>query len=129
MFQTATKWLPDTENLRNTAFLCGTRDPLKDAKEFLLWLSVLRTQHSVCEDVGSIPGLDQRDKYLVLLWLWCRPAAVVPIQALAWELPYVTAAALERKEGRTEGRKEGKIIIMKSQSYLRSNENLTNYSI
>ena len=25
--------------------------------EFLLWLSVLRTQHSVHEDVGLIPGL------------------------------------------------------------------------
>lgn len=27
--------------------------------EFLLWLSVLKTQHSSCEDVGSIPGLSQ----------------------------------------------------------------------
>ena len=24
------------------------------------------------------------------LWLWCRPAAVAPIQALAWELPYAS---------------------------------------
>jgi len=29
------------------------------------------------EDVGSIPGLDQWVKDLVLLWLWCRQAAVV----------------------------------------------------
>ena len=28
-------------------------------KEFSLWLRGLRTQHSVCEDVGSIPGLAQ----------------------------------------------------------------------
>ena len=28
-------------------------------EELLLWLSLLRTQHSVCEDVGSIPGLTQ----------------------------------------------------------------------
>ena len=34
--------------------------------EFLLWLSRLRTQHSVCEDVGSIPGLTQWVKDLIL---------------------------------------------------------------
>ena len=28
-------------------------------QEFLLWLSRLRTQHSVHEDVGSTPGLTQ----------------------------------------------------------------------
>ena len=33
--------------------------------------------------VGHRHGLD-----LVLLWLWCRPAAVAPIQPLAGELPY-----------------------------------------
>ena len=27
--------------------------------EFLLWLSRLRTQHSVCKDSGLIPGLAQ----------------------------------------------------------------------
>ena len=39
--------------------------------EFPLWLSGLRTQHSVCEDVGSTPGLTQWGKDPVLLWLWC----------------------------------------------------------
>ena len=34
----------------------------------------------------------------VLLWLWRRLAAVAPIQPLAWELPYVMAAALKRKK-------------------------------
>ena len=34
-------------------------------REFLLWLSGLRTQHS--EDVGAIPGLSQWVKDLVLL--------------------------------------------------------------
>ena len=28
-------------------------------KEFPLWLSELRTQGCLCEDVGSIPGLSQ----------------------------------------------------------------------
>ena len=35
--------------------------------EFPLLLSGLRTQHSVCEDAGSIPGLAQWIKNLVLL--------------------------------------------------------------
>ena len=30
------------------------------------------------------------------LWLWCRPAAVVLIRLLAWELPYAAGAALKR---------------------------------
>ena len=39
------------------------------------------------EVVGSIPGLAQWVKDLALLWLWCRPAAIAPIQPLAWEPP------------------------------------------
>ena len=58
--------------------------------EFPLWLSGLRTQHSVCENVGSIPGLDRwvkdsalpRAADLVLPWLWCRLAAAALIQPL-----------------------------------------------
>ena len=30
--------------------------------------------------------------------LWCRPAAAAPNGPLAWELPYATGAALERKK-------------------------------
>ena len=33
-----------------------------------------------------------------LLWLWCRPAATVLIQPLAWELSYATGAALKKKK-------------------------------
>ena len=33
-----------------------------------------------------------------MLWLWCRPAAAVPIQLLAQELPYVAGVAVKRKE-------------------------------
>ena len=32
----------------------------------------------------------------VLLWLWCRPAAVALTQPLAWEPPYATGAALKK---------------------------------
>ena len=35
---------------------------------------------------------------LVLLWLWCRPAAAAPIQPLTWELPYAMGAALKRQK-------------------------------
>ena len=60
--------------------------------------------------VGCRCGLD-----LVLLWLWCRLAAVALIGPLAWELPCNRDMALKRtrkkegKEGREEGRgKEGR---------------------
>ena len=34
----------------------------------------------------------------VLLWLWCRPAAVALIGPLAWKPPYATGAALKGKK-------------------------------
>ena len=40
----------------------------------------------------------RRGSDLVLLWLWCRPAAVAPIQPLAWEPPYATGTAPNRKK-------------------------------
>ena len=43
--------------------------------------------------VGHRHGLD-----LVLLCLWCRPAAAAPICSLDWEPPYAAGAALKRKE-------------------------------
>ena len=33
----------------------------------------------------------------MLLWLWCRPAAIAPIRPLAWESPCVMSAALKSK--------------------------------
>jgi len=33
-----------------------------------------------------------------LLWLWRRPAAVVPIGPLAWEPPYAAGAALKSQK-------------------------------
>ena len=50
------------------------------------------------EHAGSIPGLDPWLKDLVLLWLWCRPAATAPIRHLAWETTHAAGAALERQK-------------------------------
>ena len=57
---------------------------------------------------------------LLSLWLWCRLAAVDPIQPLAWDLPYAMGVALKikrkrEKEGRRKEvrkRKEGKTILL-----------------
>ena len=43
---------------------------------------------------------------LILLWLWCRPAAVAPIRPLAWEPPYATTAALKRQKKKKKEKKE-----------------------
>ena len=42
---------------------------------------------------------------LVLLWLWLRSAAAVPIQPLAWELPYVAGVAIKKKKRKKEKEK------------------------
>ena len=53
--------------------------------------------------VGPRYGLDP-----TLLWLWCRPAATAPIRPLAWELPYVMGAALEKDKKKKKKKKERK---------------------
>ena len=62
------------------------------------------------EDVGSLASLSglriwhccelcvghRFDLDLMLLWLWCRLAAVAPIRPLTWEPPYALGVALEK---------------------------------
>ena len=43
------------------------------------------------------------------MWLWCRPAAAVPIGPLAWEPPYAAGSAL--KKTKRKKRKEGRKIL------------------
>ena len=51
---------------------------------------------SIHKDLDSTPGPDQWIKDLVLLWLWHRPAAVAPIQSLAWESPSAASVAVKK---------------------------------
>ena len=59
----------------------------------------------ICEDSGSIPGLAQRVKVPVLLWLWCRLAATALIGLLAWEPPYAVGTALKRQKDQKKKKK------------------------
>ena len=56
------------------------------------WLTNPTRNHEVA---GSIAGPAQWIGDPMLLWLWCRPAAMTPIRPLAWEPPYVAGEAQE----------------------------------
>lgn len=59
---------------------------------------------AVSPGVGRRHGSDPE-----LLGLWRTPAAVAPIRALAWELPYAVAMALksrDKEKGGIGGRSE-----------------------
>ena len=49
----------------------------------------------------------------LLLWLWCRPVAVAPIQPLAWEPPYAASAALKTPQKKRKEKKRDQFIILK----------------
>ena len=40
------------------------------------------------------------DPVLLWLWLWRRPAAIAPVQPLAWEPPYALGVALKGQKGK-----------------------------
>ena len=51
----------------------------------------------------------RRGSDLALLWLWCRPAAIAPIEPLAWEPPYAAGVALkgQKKKKKKKRKKKG----------------------
>ena len=38
----------------------------------------------------------------MLLWLWCRPTVVAPIQPPAWEPPYLASVALKKTKDKNK---------------------------
>ena len=66
-------------------------------QEFPLWLSRL-TQHSVCEDVGWIPGLAQRVKGSGVPQLRCRPQLLLGFIPWPRELPCAMGMPIEKKK-------------------------------
>jgi len=48
----------------------------------------------------------RHDSDLALLWLWCRPVALAPVQPLAWEPPYTMGVALKSKNKQTNKTKK-----------------------
>ena len=45
----------------------------------------------------------RRGSDLVVLWLWCRPAAIAPTYPLTGELPYAAGAAVKIKKIKIKG--------------------------
>ena len=54
----------------------------------------------------------RRDSDPVLLWLWCRLAATVPIEPLAWEPPYATGAALEKAKRQKKKKNHKSVVVV-----------------
>ena len=55
----------------------------------------------------------RRGSDLVLLWLWCRPAAAALIRPLAWEPPCAAGVALKRQK---TNRQKNQNLYMNGQS-------------
>ena len=48
----------------------------------------------------------RRNLDLVLLWLWCRLAAIAPIRPLAWEPPLAMSVAIVKDKNKQTNRKK-----------------------
>ena len=60
---------------------------------------------------------------MLLLWLWCRPAATAPIRSLslAWETPYAFGMALKQTKDKRQKKKKKK--RKKETSHEKANKN------
>ena len=59
----------------------------------------------------SFSGGRRHGSDLALLCLWHWPAAAAPIQALAWEPPYVVGVAL-KKETKKKKKEKKEIVVL-----------------
>ena len=57
----------------------STMSPKKPKTGVPIVAQWVKNPTSIHEDASLLPGLVQGVKDPVLLWLWCRPAAVAPI--------------------------------------------------
>ena len=64
-----------------------------------IWLGTTRLQVLSLASTSELSGIGRRCGLdPALLWLWCRPTAVAPIQLLAWEPPHATSVALKSQK-------------------------------
>ena len=61
--------------------------------------------------VWSLASLSVLRIHPLLLWLWCRPTAAVPIWPLAQELPYGTGTTVNIKKKKKEKDKEKEFVL------------------
>ena len=104
----------------------------KEKLEFLLWCRENESDQEPCRfdpwpcsvGEGSSIALScsvgcRRGLNLVLLCLWCRPAAVAPIQPLAWELPPAAGAALKKAKKKKKRKRRTSLEIQQQLSKLK----------
>ena len=72
---------------------------------------------SILDDAGLIRGLAQWVKDLVLLWLWCRSAAVAQICPLAWEFPHAADVALKKEREKKKATMDCFFLFLGPTSY------------